>query len=197
MLIDLYLPFYDVTQIVEVDVDAPPVETYRAIRDTDLRDPVVSALFAIRELPLRVARWWRNTPAPPASGPVTFGQITTEGPGFTLLAEHPDHEFVVGSVGKFWRCDYEGRRITGEQFVPFREPGFAKLAISLGVRPSRTGGTVLRYEARTATTDETAKRIFRRYWRLIHPGVAMVMRRALMRIKREAERRSAHTLVTA
>ena len=128
---------------------------------------------------------------------MTFGKITTEGPGFTLLGEHPDHEFVVGSVGKFWRRDYGGRQVTGEQFVPFRKPGFAKLAISFGVRPSRTGGTVLRYEARTATTDETARRTFRRYWRLIHLGVAMIMRRALKHIKREAERRAAHTLVTA
>jgi hypothetical protein len=49
---------------------------------------------------------------------------------------------------------------------------------------------VLRYEARTATTDEAARRHFRRYWRVIRPGVALVMRRALGLIREEAEMRA-------
>jgi hypothetical protein len=71
-------------------------------------------------------------------------------------------------------------------FVPFQEPGYAKLAISLAVRPT-TDGAILRYEARTATTDEAARRTFRRYWRLIGAGVGLIMRRVVRRIKQEAE----------
>ena len=190
MLIDRYLPRFDATLVVELEVEGSPEVTYPAIREADLRDPVIGALFAVRELPTRLARRWRHEPAPPDSGPVTFGTMTTEGPGWTLLAEDPGIEFVVGSVGKFWRKDYGGRPVACDEFVPFDEPGYAKLAISFGVTPVPGGGTLLRYEARTATTDDAARRTFRRYWRLIHVGVGIVMRRALLRIKREAERRT-------
>ena len=40
---------------------------------------------------------------------------------------------------------------------------------------------------RTATTDEAARRTFRRYWRLIGAGVGLIMRRVVRRIKQEAE----------
>lgn len=94
----------------------------------------------------------------------------------------------MGSVGRFWERDYGGRAVTAEQFLAFNEPGYAKLTIGFSVRPGPTGETILRYEARTLTTDETARRKFRRYWRLIRPGVSLVMRAALRRIKLAAER---------
>jgi hypothetical protein len=84
--------------------------------------------------------------------------------------------------------------VTSDAFMHFAEPGYARLAISLAVFPSAADLTVLRYEARTATTDAAAKKAFRRYWRVIRPGVALVMRRALHRIRTEAER---HTAVFA
>ena len=77
--------------------------------------------------------------------------------------------------------------MTEPEFIPFSLPGYAKLAISLSVRPAGTG-SILRYEARTDTTDESARRTFRRYWRVIGAGVGIVMRRAARRIKHEAER---------
>lgn len=189
MLIDRFLPRFDVTQVVETSVNAPPDRTFAAIRDTDLRDPLIDALFAVRELPQRLLRWWRGEKAPPTQkGKVTFRTITESGPGWTLLAEEPGKEFVVGSVGRFWRKDYGGRPVKADEFLHFHEPGFAKLAIGFVVRPMPGGGAVLRYEARTTTTDPAAERTFRRYWRLIHPGVAVIMGRALRRIKRQAER---------
>lgn len=45
MSIDKYLPRYEITEIHEVRVDAPPAVTYPAIRETDLRDPVIEALI--------------------------------------------------------------------------------------------------------------------------------------------------------
>ena len=51
---------------------------------------------------------------------------------------------------------------------------------------------ILRYEARTATTDETARRTFRRYWRIIGAGVGIVMRRVVRRIKTVAEEKERH-----
>jgi hypothetical protein len=194
MLIDRYLPRFDVTQVVERYIDAPADKTFAAIRETDLRDPLINALFAIRELPQRLLRWWRREPAPPkaTATKITFGSMTaasgTHGTTWTLLGEEPGVEFVVGSVGRFWRRDYGGRPVSQSEFTPFHEPGYAKLALGFTVRPSPAGGSILRYEARTATTDATANRSFRWYWRLIQPGVALVMGRALQHIKAQAER---------
>lgn len=187
MLIDHYLRSFDVTQVCETNVRALPSEVYEAMLGTDLRDPVVNALFAVRELPLRIARrLHREGPLPPPPA-VTFGDIAT-GPIWVRLAEEPGVELVVGSIGRFWRKDYGWRPFTADQFVAFQEPGFAKVVLSLTVLPSASDLTILRYEARTATTDAAARRTFRRYWRLIRPGVALVMRRALHRIKAQAER---------
>ena len=182
MLIDRFLPRYDVTYVCETSVDSPPDEAYTAIRETNLSDPVVDALFAVRGLR-------GGKPSPPTQQKVTFGNVAHVWPGWVALAEEPGAELVVGSVGRFWRKDYGGRPVTAEQFGPFNEPGYAKLALSLAVRPAGPG-TILRYEARTATTDAAARRTFRRYWRIIAPGVGLVMRRALRRIKTESERRA-------
>jgi hypothetical protein len=188
MLIDTFLPRYDVTQVVETSVNASPERTFALIRDTDLRDPLVDALFFLRELPQRFLRWWRGQPAVSAPhGKVTFRTLTESGPGWTLLAEAPDEEFVVGSVGRFWRKDYGGRPVSAAEFKRFHEPGYAKLAVGFAVRPAPGGGAILRYEARTSTTDSAAERTFRRYWRLIHPGVAWIMSRVVRRIKLQAE----------
>lgn len=191
MLIDRFLPEFDVTQVIEIEVDAPLQEVYAAILETDLRDPVINTLFALREIPLRISRRFRGETAPPPHGRVTFGDIARGTPGWTLLCEEPGAELVIGSVGRIWQRDYGSRPVTRDEFTPFREPGYAKVALSFAVRPAVECGTLLRYEARTATTDDFARRRFRRYWRIIHPGVALVMRRALTRIKTEAERRAA------
>jgi hypothetical protein len=186
MMIDTILPDYDVTHVSETVVDATPVETYRAIMDADLRDPLIGMLFAVRELPERVRRRWYCAPPAPKEA-VTFRGIANEGPGWTWLVEDPGFEFVVGSVGRFWKRDYGGRAVTAEEFLRFNEPGYARLAISFSVRPKDFDRTVLRYEARTVATDEESRRKLRMYWRVIEPGVAIVMDRALKRIRAHAE----------
>jgi hypothetical protein len=189
MSIDQYLPGFDVTEVQQVQVDAQPEAAYAAIRRTDLRDPIIDALFALRELPNRFARKLRGDPPPPTPTSFTVDAVATPEMGWVLLGEEPGVEIVVGAVGRFWRRDYGGRTVPAEMFVHFNEPGYAKIAIGLSVIPVGLGGSILRYEARTATTDDVARAHFRRYWRVIQPGVAIVMRRALARIKAEAERR--------
>lgn len=188
MLIERYLPRYDVTEVHEIQVDAPPAVAYEAIRTADISDPLITALFSIREFPNRLAQRLRGAPAKPSLRALTFADMARPEMGFVLLAEDPGVEFVVGSVGRFWKRDYGWHRISPANFVGFREPGYAKLVVEFSVWPTGLGGSVVRYEARTATTDEVARKRFRRYWRVIRPGVAVVMKRALQRIKAEAER---------
>ena len=187
MLIDRCLRSFDVTQVCETTIRALPSEVYEAMLGTDLRDPLIDALFALRELPQRISRRLRRHGPAPEATRVTFGDIAT-GPIWVRLAEEPGVELVVGSIGRFWEKDYGWRPIAAEQFEAFQEPGYCKVVLSLAVLPSTSGLTILRYEARTATTDTVAARRFRRYWRLIRLGVALVMRHALHRIKTQAER---------
>ena len=50
------------------------------------------------------------------------------------------------------------------------------------------GGTLLTTETRIKGTDEEARRRFRRYWRVVMPGSALIRRAWLRAIRRRAER---------
>ena len=191
MLIDQYLQDCDATEVQEVQVNAEADVTWAAIRETDLRDPMIDALFTIRELPDRLARRWRGEAPRGGHESLTFKDLENSEVGWVLLAEKPGVELLVGAVGRFWQRDYGWHPVAPEQFMAFDLPGYAKLAISFRVRAEGAGRSILRYEARTATTDVAAREKFSRYWRIIHPGVSIVMRRALKRIRDEAERRQA------
>jgi hypothetical protein len=71
---------------------------------------------------------------------------------------------------------------------PLDRPGYAKIAASLSLRPYGDERTLLSYEARTQTTDGTARRAFKRYWAIASPGAGVVMRSLLSLIAREARR---------
>jgi hypothetical protein len=131
----------------------------------------------------------RNPRAVTGPRSLTMKDLLRPETGMVVLAEEPEVETLVGSVGRFWERDYGWRRVGPEEFPGFDEPGYAKLAIDLWVQPAGDGGSLLRYEARTATTDQEARRRFRWYWRLIRPGVGLVMGRAVFLIRREAEGR--------
>jgi hypothetical protein len=134
-------------------------------------------------------------PRPPAT--FTFNDLGTPEMGFMLLAEEPGVEFVVAAVGQFWRRDYGWHAVAPDQFLDFDDPGYAKLAVSFRVQGNAEVRSLLRYEAPTATTDVTARTRFRSYWRVIRPGVAIVMRRALHRIRAEAGRRQARMKISS
>jgi hypothetical protein len=85
--------------------------------------------------------------------------------GWILLGERAGHEIGLGLIGKFWRPVIEFARITSaDEFRDFDEPGFAKTVYDLSVREVGSNRTLLSGLMRTGTTDEHARRWFRRYW---------------------------------
>ena len=50
------------------------------------------------------------------------------------------------------------------------------------------GGCLLSTETRIKATDGDARRSFGRYWRIIHPGSALIRRVWLRAVRRRAER---------
>ena len=194
MPLDEFLPDYDANEVHSTEVAAPPDQVLAAARALSPREvPLLVALMAARRLPARLLRLARGGRATrPSSSPSGSGALDapllagfTRG-GFFLLADRPD-EVIFGVVGRFWTPDGGIHRIAASDFVTFAEPGFAKAVFNFHVR-AVPGGTELTTETRIKTTDERARRSFRRYWRVVMPGSATIRRAWLRAIRKRAER---------
>lgn len=185
MIIDLQLPRYDVALAAHKAVDADPATTFAAAGKLDfltVRTPLLTAAMWVRGLPDRLRR---RTRAP-------LDKLTLAGgvglPGWLSLGVREDSEVAFGAVGKFWQPNIEWRDVPLAGFAGFGEPGWGKIACNFTVRPYGPGGTLLTYECRTATTDAVSRRRFARYWWLIRPFVAHIMRATVATVAANAER---------
>jgi hypothetical protein len=134
----------------------------------------------VRGLPARLSH--RADEVPPTL-------VLSEGtmPGWLLLGERPHEEIVFGAVGVFWRPRIEWRDVARDDFADFAEPGFGKIACNFSVRPYGDQATLLTYECRTATTDLSSRRAFARYWRIVRPFVAHIMRATVATVRHDVE----------
>jgi hypothetical protein len=180
VLIDRFLPKYDVVEHHETSVDAPVETAYRAVKEIDLaRSPVVLALLAVRGLPTLF------TGAARPARRLGLNEILRT--GFVVLGEEPNREIVLGVVGKFWQLSSGIHRIEADDFSGLHAPGFCKAAWNFLVSPQGDGGATVMTETRVLCTDEESRRKFTRYWRLVGPFSALIRRILLRRIKRDAE----------
>jgi hypothetical protein len=122
----------------------------------------------------------------PVTASYRLSDLSEQG-AWVKLAKKSDEEFVFGLIGKFWQLHYGALAIKAQEFAVFDTPGYAKTACSFGVRPDGAGHSLVTYEVRTATTDATARRWFRWYWRSIALCVVYLMHRGLQAVKAEAE----------
>ena len=168
-----FLPVYDVSDAVAAVAEADHESAWLALLDVDLvklgrEAPLVGMLGALRILPELVGHLLHGErPAkPPESMRLRdLPSIPMQEGGWILLGERPQEEIAFGLVGKFWRPVIEFARIgTADEFRAFDDPGFAKTVYSLSVRELKPNRTLLSGLMRTATTDERARRWFRRYW---------------------------------
>ncbi|HST34653.1 MAG TPA: hypothetical protein VLJ80_14160 [Solirubrobacteraceae bacterium] len=197
--VEQFLPAYDVSDAVAVVVEADLETTWRALLAVDLievgrRKPLVSLLGALRALPDVVSQVLDgHLPVAPRQ-PMTLHEIAGmplgDG-GWTLLGERACEEIALGLVGRFWRPVIEYAEVDRDGFEAFDEPGYAKTVYSLSVRPLGERRTLLSGLMRTATTDEHARRWFRRYWTFGVGSGAHLLVAGLLEVAREdAERRS-------
>lgn len=186
MLIDRYLPDFDVTLIEHTVVEADVPTTWAALTDLDLMQvhtPLLDAAMFVRSLPDRVAGW--SGRARPDTPPPPEMKLAGEGPpldGWLALGQIDGFEIAFGAVGRFWQADiewYDVEGMTPEQFAAFDEPGWGRIAANFSLRAYGPSRTLASYEARTATSDPDAARRFANYWRLVRPFVGHVMRAAL------------------
>jgi hypothetical protein len=185
MLIDDFLPTYDVTERHQISIKASLQQVYAAVRNLDLRGS-------------RLIRWlflWRGLPALLSSRNkslrglgLTFDGLLKS--GFILLGETPQHEIALGLVGKFWTAAGCIQRLDAADFMNFTTPGFAKAAWNFSLALLPEGGTKLSTETRVLCLDEASRRRFRFYWLFIRPFSGLIRLEALRAVKQMAENKT-------
>jgi len=199
VLVVEYLPVYDVSDSVAVVVEADAEATWEALMNADLievgrRRPMLGAFTALRMLPDIVGHALHGEAVPPAPKPMTL-HATAELPigegGWVLLGERPGEEIALGLVGKFWRPVIQFAKVSAEAFKDFGEPGYAKTVYSLSIHALDGERTLLSGMMRTATTDEDARRWFRRYWTFgVGSGAHLLIDGLLDLVREDAEKRA-------
>ena len=87
-----------------------------------------------------------------------------------------------------WRPAIECTHVPAERFRDFDEPGYAKTIYALSARPLANGRNLLSGLMRTATTDEHARRWFRRCGTFgVGSGARILVHALLEMIRRTAE----------
>jgi hypothetical protein len=120
-----------------------------------------------------------------------LGEIPLGDGGWTLLGEREGDEIAFGLAGKFWRPVIEFAAVPADRFAEFAEPGFAKTVYSLSVQDLGEGRSLVSGLMRTATTDEHARRWFRRYWTFgIGSGAHLLVGGLLDVVREDAEARA-------
>jgi hypothetical protein len=193
VLVDELLPAFDVSDTVATVVERDLADTWDALMEVDLIDvgrrrPLVAALGALRILPELVTHLLHGEmplQGPPQLRLRDMSSLPREQGGWVLLGERPRSELALGLIGKFWRPVITYASVRPEEFCRFDEPGYAKTIYSLSVRALEPRRTLLSGTMRTATTDDHARRWFRRYWTLGVGTGAHILVDGLLDVTRE------------
>ena len=195
MLLDHYLPRYDVTETHAVVVDAGTDLTWQAVQRCDLsRSAVIRVLLELRSLPHRLQGVLNGRPSETARPPLTLDDM--ERAGFLLLDERPGHEIAFGIVVQPWNTvtdDKSAPRVEADRFAAFDIPGYVKVAFNIRVEPYGNRRALITTETRTAATDPMSLRRFARYWLLVGPFGALIRRVMPRIVKADLKRRPGHT----
>ena len=191
LMLDWLLPEFDATIVEHQVMEGDAESIYRAVTSVDMAEipntyTTVRFLFAARGAAERLvnALLGRTTAAPVPEGALRLCDMPDHG-DWVKLAEDPPDEFAFGVVGRFWGGETVWETIDADQFVAFDQPGFAKIGCSISLRPYGTARTLVSYEARTQALDPESRAQFLRYWRVVRPGVAIVMRAYLHAVAKE------------
>jgi hypothetical protein len=181
MLIDEWMPQWDVVEHHETSVRAPRQAVWQTVRTLDFArsSPVVAALFALRSLPGLL-----SGSAPKRAPGATLDGLLRK--GFVLLGERPGEELLLGVVGRFWRPSGDIVRLTAAELRVFDRPGYAIGTWNFTLADQGDAVRVTT-ETRVRCTDAASRRSFGRYWTVVGPFSALIRREMLRSIRRAAE----------
>ncbi len=180
-LIDEFLPNYDFTEFHEIQIQAPAEIVYQKVLHLDLNSSeIIGNLFKLRQLPALFSSKKRHQ----EKLGLTFEGL--EKFGFILLGKNPGEEILLGLVGRFWTRSGGIRRLDGDSFRKFTEPGFAKTVWNFYLS-EKENQTVLSTETRIACMDDRSRRNFKIYWTFIRPFSGIIRQEILKVVRRETE----------
>ena len=179
MLLDNWMPAYDVAARYERVIDAPLQRVWQACLDSRPdRNPVVQLLFALRRFSFK-------------RGPYRPLQENLSRSGFLLLEQREQEEIVRGVAGRFWTPSGGVVRLESpEAWRGFAVEGAARSAMNMYVEAISDAQTRVITETRVLTFGPQARRSFGRYWLLIGPfsGLIRVLwLREIARLARSAK----------
>jgi hypothetical protein len=188
MLIDEFIPVYDVVEHHTTTVRASAERVYATMRTADIfSSPITRFLFFLRGLPLHLSG--HNAPHMPQK--VTINMLLEEETfpvRFILLGENPPHEFVVGTVIRNRAANTEQYPLPGAaEYRDFNGSGIVKAVLNLVLTENPDGTTRLETETRVVCPDSKTQRWFRVYWLFIGPFSSLIRILMLRAIKREVE----------
>jgi hypothetical protein len=186
-LLDRFMPACDVVDRYHVAVEAPAAQALALAAEMDLSDVAsVRAVFKGREWILGAA---------PDTRPRPRGLLADmRSLGWVVLAERPGRELVVGAVTRPRERNVTFRSISAERFAAFDEPDYVKIVWTLRADAVGDSASIFRTETRAVATDASARVKFRRYWAFLSPGIILIRRLMLGRLKAEVERHSRESL---
>lgn len=172
MLIDEFVPRFQIGKEHQVIVHAPVNTVYEAVSSLDMgKSKWIKTLFQLRRLP---------------QSALTLRGLQKI--GFTMLGQKPDQELLLGLVGKFWTPNGDLQQLTPPAFKSFDKKGYAKATWNFSMNPLHQNKTSLKTETRIYCLDRKSYRKFRCYWLLIGPFSSWIRKETLKIIKQEAEK---------
>lgn len=172
-LLDDWLPSFEFDERHQIVCRASAAVSWRALHEANLADAwLARAVIALRGL--------KRAPA------LTLDAMIAS--GFSLLAEQPERELVLGIAGRFWTPTGGRLRVDAANFRGPIPPGTARAAINFVAVANPDGTTLLTTETRIACADAAARRRFRAYWTVIRPGSGLIRRAMLRAVRAHAER---------
>lgn len=173
------MPRFEVRKRYSRAVRAPAARVWDALESYDVAadsSPVTRALLRVRGLR-------------PSAG---TGRAAFAGSRFTVIAERPGSEIVVGLAGRFWALRESSALDPirdAEHFAAYDTPDRAVAAWSFRIEPHGERECRLSTETRVRCTDDGARRKFKAYWIFIEPFSGLIRKDMLRSIARKAETR--------
>ena len=182
MLLDEYLPLYDVGEYHEIKVQASSEHTFQAFKEVDMaRSGTVKRLMWLRMLPGRFCprsnRFQKET--------MTIQDMVDQ--GFILLAEDEPREIVLGAVGRFWIPVPELIEVAPQEFADFNNPRYGKIGWNIMLEETGNGAMLVTTQTRVRCPGLRALMRFLPYWMAIRPFSGLIRQKMLGDIKMIAE----------
>lgn len=183
--LDEWMPSWQFSERHVIQVDAPPEKVFAAIRAVRAKDiRFFRLLTAIR-------RCGRPGPESILNAPdeTPLLEVATQ-TTFRLLADEPPRELVIGTLIAAPSPVRASSKVTPEMFRKALPAGVVLATMNFLVGPDDRGGSIVSSETRVVANDASSAHRFAVYWRIIHPGSAIIRRMWLRAVKLRAEGKS-------